>query len=65
MAVVNVLRGLGVLLLLSGALVIALLLNLFGREAERLERGAELAGARFPAEAAAVGGAGAPIQAQG
>ena len=64
-AAINVLRGLGAVLLLSGALIIALLLNFFGRGTERLERGAELAGARFPAEAAAVSGAGAPIQAKG
>ena len=65
MAAINVLRGLGAVLLLSGALIIALLLNLFGRDAERLERGQELAGAGFPAKAAAVGGAGAGIQAKG
>ena len=65
MALVNALRGLGAVLLLSCALVVALLLNLFDRGAERLESGAELAGARFPAEAAAISGAGGPIQVQG
>ena len=65
MALINVLRGLGAVLLLSGALMAALLLNLFGRDTQRLERGQELAGARFPAEAAAISGAGGPIQAKG
>ena len=63
--VISVLKGLGAVLLLSGALVIALLLNLFGRDTQRFERGQELAGARFPAEAAAISGASGPIQAQG
>ena len=69
MAAINILRGLGAVLLLSGALIVALFLNLFGREpvhgTQGHQRSAELAGARFPAEATPVGGAGGPVQAQG
>ena len=65
MALINALRGLGAVLLLSGALIIALLLNLFGRDPQGFKRGAELAGARCPAEAPPPGRAGVPVQAQG
>ncbi len=67
MILLNMAKGLGALIMLTGALLACLALAIadrLGGGTERLERRSELAGAGFPAETAAVAGAGAAIAGQ-